>query len=529
MKGMERLYFLLLLFFMILFLLSRRESVACVKASGMRPPLCFARAAAMLMRKLHGSGRQPSGKTDVQMEEEWNRWYPGGAESPRFCYQRDKLAYALMVIAAGTLLSFCMCVSSRQNRQSVDRIMRGGYGSEQTVELTARLGDGMEEQEETVRITVAGKEYTKEEIEAYMEQVRAALPSAILGENADVDHVTKPLELIRQIDDNPVAISWSSSDYSLMDSRGNIQALEIAEEGALCMLTATLSCQDQEQEERFYIRICPGERTGEETLREVLKEALRQQEQEKRTDDAFVLPQEINGNGVLWIRKEDDNSVMIMLLTLALAAGVYFALDRDLQKQIRRRKQQLLSEYPEFVSRLVLLMSAGMTMRGAMYQIAGDYERKKREGNEGAGKAVQGAAGDRCARKAGNADAGKKARKERVRHGRQSIQIYEEIVYTCHEMESGIPEAKAYYHLGRRCGEAHYVRLCMLLSQNLKKGTAGLLVLLKEESADAFEERKRNARRLGEEAGTKLLLPMMMMLLIVMLVIMIPAFVSFSV
>ena len=206
---------------------------------------------------------------------------------------------------------------------------------------------------------------------------------------------------------------------------------------------------------------------------------------------------------------------MIMLLTGALAVGVYFALDRDMQKQIQKRKDRLLSEYPEFVSRLVLLLSAGMTMRSAMYEIAGDYD-----GTKTARKTMGRAAGEDAVRRAaGRAGGG---------HGGKNVQIYEEIVYTCHELDSGIPEAAAYYHLGRRCGEQHYVRLCMLLSQNLKKGTAGLLGLLKAESADAFEERKRNARRLGEEAGTKLLLPMMIMLLIVMLIIMIPAFMSFS-
>ena len=492
---------------MVLFLLSRNETVECVRASGVRPPLCFARAAAMLLKKLQRRELPASGKEDVQMEEELNKWYPGGAESPRFCYQRDKLAYALMIIAVGALLSFCMCVSSRQNRQSITRIMRGGYGFEQTVDLTARLGTGKEEQEETVRITVAGREYTKEQIAVYMEEIRAALPEMILGENADVDHVTKPLTLIKQIDDNPVTITWSSSDYGLLDSKGNIQALEIAEEGELCMLTATLSCQGYEQEERFYIRICQGERTEEERLRDALREALQDQEKQERTNSEFVLPQEIGGNRIVWVQKEDDNSVMIMLLAGALALGVYFALDRDLKKQIQKRKQRLLSEYPEFVSRLVLLLSAGMTMRGAMYQIAGDYDGRRVAGN---------ITGDAHTRKAAGG------------HERKRVQIYEEIVYTCHELDSGVSEAKAYYHLGRRCGEQHYIRLCMLLSQNLKKGTSGLLALLKEESADAFEERKRNARRLGEEAGTKLLVPMMIMLVIVMLIIMIPAFMSFS-
>ena len=42
-------------------------------------------------------------------------------------------------------------------------------------------------------------------------------------------------------------------------------------------------------------------------------------------------------------------------------------------------------------------------------------------------------------------------------------------------------------------------------------------------------ERKGLAKKLGEEAGTKLLLPMMMMLCIVMVIIMIPAYFSFMV
>ena len=72
------------------------------------------------------------------------------------------------------------------------------------------------------------------------------------------------------------------------------------------------------------------------------------------------------------------------------------------------------------------------------------------------------------------------------------------------------------------------MRLSMLLSQNLRKGNAGLTQLLEKEAEEAFEERKRNARKYGEEAATKLLLPMFLMLMIVMVVIMVPAFLSFG-
>ncbi len=43
----------------------------------------------------------------------------------------------------------------------------------------------------------------------------------------------------------------------------------------------------------------------------------------------------------------------------------------------------------------------------------------------------------------------------------------------------------------------------------------------------AFEQRKNMAKRLGEEAGTKLLFPLFLMLGVVMAMIVLPAFLSF--
>ena len=95
---------------------------------------------------------------------------------------------------------------------------------------------------------------------------------------------------------------------------------------------------------------------------------------------------------------------------------------------------------------------------------------------------------------------------------------------TIYEMESGVTQTKAYERFGRRCRVQSYNRLATMLSQNVRKGATNLAVLLREEAAYAFEERKHTARRLGEKAGTKLLVPMMMLLGMIMVVIMVPAF-----
>ena len=103
---------------------------------------------------------------------------------------------------------------------------------------------------------------------------------------------------------------------------------------------------------------------------------------------------------------------------------------------------------------------------------------------------------------------------------------YEEMKQTMYEMESGISEAESYDRFGRRCNIQEYMKLGALLSQNLRKGTKGLSQILKIEAIQAFEERKARAKRLGEEAGTKLLLPMFLMLSVVLIIVIVPAFLS---
>ena len=49
------------------------------------------------------------------------------------------------------------------------------------------------------------------------------------------------------------------------------------------------------------------------------------------------------------------------------------------------------------------------------------------------------------------------------------------------------------------------------------------------EAIQAFEDRKARARRLGEEAGTKLLLPMFLMLTVVLVIVIVPAFLSMQI
>lgn len=97
------------------------------------------------------------------------------------------------------------------------------------------------------------------------------------------------------------------------------------------------------------------------------------------------------------------------------------------------------------------------------------------------------------------------------------------------ELKNGRTECECYEAFGRRCESPVYRKFGMLLSQNLRKGTRGLTNLLQREAQEAFEERKNMAKKLGEEAGTKLMIPLFLMLAVVFVIVTVPAFLTIQI
>lgn len=97
-----------------------------------------------------------------------------------------------------------------------------------------------------------------------------------------------------------------------------------------------------------------------------------------------------------------------------------------------------------------------------------------------------------------------------------------------YQLLNGKAEDRVYREWGDRCDEMHYRKLGFLLSVHLKQGNEKILTLLSEETEEALEERRKWARKQGEEAGVKMLLPMTVMLLVVMFLILFPAFAGFG-
>lgn len=162
---------------------------------------------------------------------------------------------------------------------------------------------------------------------------------------------------------------------------------------------------------------------------------------------------------------------------------------RQRQEKLRERDSQLLYDYPELVNKLMLLLSAGLTVRGCFERMGGEYKKHLEEGGE-------------------------------------RRYVYEEICFSFQEMQNGVSEAKAIERFGRRCRQLPYLRFSSMMNQNIRKGSEGLIRLLEMDALEAFEKRKEQVKVMGETAGTKLLVPMILMLGVVMAIIVIPAFMT---
>mgnify|MGYP001032078423 CR=1 FL=1 len=491
-------YLVILLIYLLLFFFSRRENIAPyrgeMKKNSYPGETLFLKAAVLCIRRKNILEGKYGGKRR-RYQAQMRRSRLGGSLKllhPELSEKYQLQAFyvrrcsrVLLLVLAGDLLSLGAAWSAQDSKYLREEgyIERKPYGKgDIEVSLSAQI-EG--EEPEEIRYIVAERQYREEETRRLFREAAALLSTEILGNNESPERVTEDLELIDSLEGYPFQIEWETDCYSLVHPDGTVwnEELEAAE---IVMLTACFRYGELEYEEVFPIRIQPAVLTKQELLLKRIEQSLEERNQASREEGAFILPEKIGSQNVIWKEVIQDGSGFLFLLMCIAAVFLFRAGNGEVERRLAERDRELLLDYPEIVHRLALYMGAGMTIRGAFEKMGEDYKKQK--------------------------------------PSRGKRYVYEEIVLLRHELQSGVSEAEAYAHLGKRCRLQPYMKLATLLSQNLRKGSNDLLSMLRQEAAGAFEGRKNNAKKAGEEAGTKLLLPMMMMLCIVMVIIMIPAY-----
>ena len=405
-------------------------------------------------------------------------------------YLIAKLKKLMLVVGAGCILVLLLAAAEKTKTVLTkdNSILRNDVGEVGREVILDALMDEVTYPE--LSLDIRAREYTDAEAVAKMNEVIEELPTYILGDNTSLKHVDKPLKLPASCGNNAIQIIWTTDKPDILQSDGELGE-SLSKDGDVVTLTATLQYKAVEKTHPYAVKVYAPDLPLEKEIEQQLLTGLTEAEQDGRTEEYLKLPTYLGDRRIIWSEHKRTKLPAFLLVIFISGVAVCVGMDRDIHKQYEDRSRELLLQYAKFISQLQLLISCGMSVRSALIRLGRDYQKRR----------------DRTGVK---------------------IYLYEELLLVIRRMESGCGEVEAMEEFAKRSGLMCYKKMVSVLAQNIKRGSEGLKRYLKEEVRNAFEERKQLAKRLGEEAETKLLLPMMLMMGIVLIIILVPAFLSFG-
>lgn len=336
-------------------------------------------------------------------------------------------------------------------------------------------------------LPVGALEYEESEIEELHRNAENYLDEVVPGGNESFERVTEALYFPSVLPATGERITWSTDAPWLITAEGEVLNEDVTEAVAVG-ITAEISYGTECRSFYRVVMVCPPVYTEEEQILLAVQSELFALEEASRQEERFLLPKEILGHRLQLIEESGFRaSAFWVLLAMVVPLLLYSSYFGTLDSRKKDRKTQAENCYTEFVTKLSLMLAAGISVRQVFLRLAGEYEK-----NHGAGHILS-----------------------------------EELKVTKQELETGCSEAVAYENFGRRMGVLAYQRMASILTQNVSKGVHGIRELLLQEAKEVMAQDRADVRRKGEEAGTKLLLPMMGLLFLVFAILLVPAFQSF--
>lgn len=392
----------------------------------------------------------------------------------------------LIVIASFVVFGICNSFFNK-NTEANNYISRPGvdeYDTEMKIEV-----EGLLDKPQRIEIPVTKRTYSKDEakeaIKKGLEEILLTLP----GENSSLQNITTDLNLTNEISDLGLSVRWDFGESELIDILGNVHN-ENLKENRNIDIEVSLSYETYEESYIIPITVCPKILSDDERLLKGLIDKIANVDKESAQKDGYTLPDTYEGKRLIYHYGEAFNFNIIPIMGTVIAILLYLQDKEKERRSTEKRKRELMKDYPDIVSKLIVFIGAGLSVRQSWESIVIDYENECKENNE-------------------------------------RRYAYEEMVKALAKLKTGIYENTVYKDFGRSCGLRQYMKLASLLEQNRRNGLANLHSLLSMESQSAWDERINLARREGEELNTKLLLPLFMMLLIVMMIIIVPALLIF--
>ncbi len=168
----------------------------------------------------------------------------------------------------------------------------------------------------------------------------------------------------------------------------------------------------------------------------------------------------------------------ILFIGILMAVVVFYYYDTLPKETVAKRTDEISLEFANVVSKLALLINAGMIVREAWEKVAytGDSE------------------------------------------------LYKEMQAVVDQLNNGASESDAFSRFAMRCTTADVKKFTSMLIQGMAKGNQELTEMLKAQNREIWDVRQSLVKQQGEKASSKLLIPMCIMFVGILIMIIVPIF-----
>lgn len=413
-------------------------------------------------------------------------------ESPEksiYIHHLQLISYTVVVVLVVSFLGLAYTATlSDADKSSVLNVTRpdNGDGSQSISLVTdSELYSG------PIDITIEDRKYTFDEAMEIFSAVRADFDAYVLNENISFLQVDSALRLPSSWGDDNISVSWYISSPDIIDYTGSINEENVVSTGVSLEIIATMTLNEISADICYQLTVFPPKVTGKEKIISYLNKYINSDK--NSTKDVVSLPDNILGFDISYSTDAEVYPPWIFAVIIVVLPILIIALEkRSIEKKLVERNEEILSDYPELVSKFSLLTLTGLSISNALFRITEDYYSSLEDGN-----------------------------KKRF--------VYEEIAITCKRLANGIYEPIAYEEMGQRLGIPCYIKFSSFLISGLKRGTADFNRLISEEATTALLEQKAAILQKGEQASSKLIGPMMLMFIVILVLIMLPALSSINI
>ena len=170
-------------------------------------------------------------------------------------------------------------------------------------------------------------------------------------------------------------------------------------------------------------------------------------------------------------------SMMCLICGVLLAFILPYGVQSSINAALTAKKDAIISEFPKMVSKLTLLINAGMLVRRAWDEVA---------------------------------------------NSNHEDALYEEMRIASKDIQEGMSIERAMESFASRCGIKEIRKFSSIYVQAVNRGASESINSMKAMAEEAWEQKKQLSKQKGEIASQKLLIPNMIMFIGIMLVVVIP-------